>query len=136
MITAVDTNVLLDILSGQEPLADSSARALIEARRAGAIVAGDVVWAETAAWFPSASALDAAMDDLGVHYAAPTERVAALAGEIWRSYRADGGSRARLVPDFLVGAHALVQADRLMTRDRGFFRRCFSSLAIIDPSAD
>ena len=135
MITAVDTNILLDILSGEEPQARRSARALAEARQAGAVVATDVVWAETAAWFATARDLMSAMDSLGVTYDSPILAAASLGGEIWRSYRSDGGSRARLVPDFLVGAHALIQADRLLTRDRGFFRRYFTTLVVIDPSA-
>jgi hypothetical protein len=40
-----------------------------------------------------------------------------------------------VVADFLVGAHALAQADRLLTRDRGFHRRAFAGLVIVDPSA-
>jgi predicted nucleic acid-binding protein len=46
----------------------------------------------------------------------------------------DGGSRTALVPDFLVAAHAAVRADRLLTRDRGFARRYFRRLRIVDPS--
>ena len=134
MITAVDTNVLLDIFSGAEPHASGSADALSEARRAGALVATDVVWAETAAWFSTAQELAVAMEDLGVTYDAPGQRAASLSGEIWRRYRSEGGSRARLMPDFLVGAHALTQADRLLSRDRGFFRRYFGDLVVIDPS--
>ena len=134
MITAVDTNVLLDIFSGEEPLARRSARALSEARRAGALVAMDVVWAETAAWFGTPDDLAAAMNDLGVSYDAPTQEAASLGGQIWRRYRSEGGSRMRLMPDFLVGAHAVTQADRLLSRDRGFFRRYFSALIVIDPS--
>jgi hypothetical protein len=37
------------------------------------------------------------------------------------------------VPDFLVGAHALERADALLTRDRGFYRRYFKGLRIIEP---
>jgi hypothetical protein len=60
---------------------------------------------------------------------------ACVAGERWRAYRQAGGSRERVAPDFLVGAHALHQADRLLTRDRGFYRRYFEGLEILDPSA-
>jgi predicted nucleic acid-binding protein len=135
MITAVDTNVLLDILAGETEHVATSARALLEARRYGALVATDVVWAEVAAWFADPEDQQAAMEELGVTYDPPSERTAALGGHIWHSYRLEGGSRLRLVPDFLIGAHALVQADRLLSRDRGFFRRYFSSLIVIDPSA-
>jgi len=75
------------------------------------------------------------MDELGVTYDPPSREAASLSGEIWRRYRSDGGSRARLMPDFLVGAHALTQADRLLSRDRGFLRRYFATLVVMDPSA-
>ena len=133
MITAVDTNVLLDILTGTEPQASASAAALLAAQRDGAIVATDVVWAETAAWYDSMDAHAAAMSDLGVVYDAPGEAAAAMGGRIWRAYRSAGGARSRLVPDFLVGAHATSQADRLLTRDRGFFRTYFKTLPVVDP---
>lgn len=134
MITAIDTNVLLDILSGEEPQARASAQALLDAQQVGSVVATDVVWAETAAWFASQEELAAAMGQLGVRYDAPKATAAALGGELWRAYRSGGGPRVRMIPDFLVGAHALTQTDRLLTRDRGFFRRYFGTLELADPS--
>ena len=42
-----------------------------------------------------------------------------------------GGKHERILADFLIGAHALHEANRLLTRDRGFYRRYFSGLEIL-----
>ena len=61
--------------------------------------------------------------------------IATAAGGAWREYRRRGGRRDRLMPDFLVAAHAAARCDRLITRDRGFARRYFRSLNVVDPSS-
>jgi predicted nucleic acid-binding protein len=48
-----------------------------------------------------------------------------LASRIWRTYRKQGGKRMRILPDFIVGAHAQAQANGLISRDRGFYRSRF-----------
>ena len=133
MITAVDTNVVLDVLTGREHVAASEA-ALLDARERGGLVACPIVWSELSAWLGSPHGLDAAMAVLGVRFDPIDQDVAYAAGDIQRAYRRAGGPRARLVPDFLVGAHAVLRAERLLTRDRGFFRRYFEGLTVIDPT--
>jgi predicted nucleic acid-binding protein len=76
------------------------------------------------------------MTRLGVTFAPVQQAAAEAASTAWKLYRAQGGTRSRILGDFLVGAHARHQADRLLTRDRGFIRRYFVELTVVDPSAN
>jgi predicted nucleic acid-binding protein len=133
VITAVHTSVLIDVF-GADPTfgarsRDAVRRCLVE----GGLIACEVVWAETAAAFSSASAATAALGRLGVTFSALEAAAAADAGTRWRAHRR-GAKRERVIADFLIGAHAAHRADRLLTRDRGFYRAAFSDLVVLDPS--
>ena len=134
MRTAVDSSILLDLFSASSGFGAASREALDRALSEGALVACEVVWAEVRAHFADRSAFESAMADLGLEFDAIDAGTAGAAGEAWRRYRGAGGLRTALVPDFLVGAHGAVRADRLLTRDRGFARRYFPRLVILDPS--
>jgi predicted nucleic acid-binding protein len=134
VITAIDTNILLDVFLNDLRFGQASSKHLREALRLGAIVACDPVWAETAAVFPEQADFEKAMHTLGVRFLPLTQNAAAEAGGAWKRYRAGGGKRLRMVADFLIGAHALIQCDRLLTRDRGFYRDFFHRLKIVDTS--
>jgi predicted nucleic acid-binding protein len=134
VITAVDTNVLLDVLGADAVFGALSAAALRACGAQGKLVACEIVWAELGSVFATGEDAAEALARLQLDFS-PLEQTAALAaGEAWRAYRQRGGSRARLVADFLIGAHAAGQADRLLTRDRGFYRTYFSELEIVDPT--
>jgi predicted nucleic acid-binding protein len=134
MITAVDTNVLLDVLGADPTFGPSSAKALRTALHQGQLIACDVVWAEVAGSFASATAVLNALKPLNLEFSALTIEAALEAGLAWKAYRQSGGARTRVVADFLIGAHAIFHADRLLTRDRGFYRSCFKRLKVLDPT--
>lgn len=134
MITAVDTSVLIDVFRNDPRFGALSADALRRCIQEGRIVACDVVFAELAALFPSPRAFREAVGALNLDFSPMEQESALLAGDMWRKYRAQGGDRQRVVADFLVAAHALRQCDRLLTRDRGFYRKYFSKLKVMDPS--
>jgi predicted nucleic acid-binding protein len=99
----------------------------------GPLVLCDPVYAELAANFDRMDELDAFLADAGVRRESLNGSALFLSGRMWRAYRSAGGSRQRIISDFLVGAHASVQASRLATRDRGFYRRYFDDLIVVEP---
>ncbi len=132
---AIDSSVIIDLLAGQGSAAEGAEAALRHSLGAGPVVVCDVVVAEiTAALRDGAEALGA-LEEMGIAYAGIESKSAVRAGEMQRRYRQRGGKRQRTVPDFLVGAHALLQCNALITRDGGFFRDYFKGLKVIEPKA-
>lgn len=135
MITAVDSSVLIDVLTDDPRFGAASTLALKEARALGRLIGSEILWAETSAGFESPDEASALFERLRIDFVPLGIDGALDAGMAWGRYRREGGSRSRLVADLLVAAHARIHADRLLTRDRGFFSRYFPDLALLDPSA-
>ncbi len=128
MITAADTNVLVDIFLADPSHGPLSLERLQEARKQGAIVICNVVYAELVHGFESRAALDATLDRLELTVSPIDNNAAYEAGLRWSRYRRAGGSRNRILADFLIGAHALLAADLFLTRDDGFYQTYFPNL--------
>ena len=134
MITAVDASVLIDVFTDDATFGGRSRGVLVEALAEGMLIACDVVWAEVSAAFRLSEAPWPRWNASGWPSCFSMSRRPA-AGARWRLYRERGGTRERVIADFLIGAHACVSADRLLTRDRGFYRSYFGDLKILDPSS-
>ena len=130
MNTAVDSSVIIAIIR-REPSGAEWLDQLILARERGSLLACEAVWAETRQLYSSREAHVEAMAEFGLQYSPLLAPAAALAGEIQKAYRKAGGKRDRLLVDFMVGAHALAQADQLATCDNGFLRSYFRQLKIL-----
>ncbi len=128
MITAVDANVLLDVFISSEEHGPRSREWLSAAYNAGAIVVCDLVYAELVPAFTSRTSLDNSLREIGAMLSPINSSIAFEAGLRWKRYREAGGSRERIIVDFLIGAHASATADAFLTRDRGFFSTYFPDL--------
>lgn len=120
----------------------------------GPLVICEAVYAELAAGAPDQSSLDEFLASTGILLVVSTIDVWYRAGRAWRAYRsrrpvdpqcpACGETnrvacarcgrplsfRQHILADFLIGAHALVHADRLLTRDLDYYRTYFPDLAL------
>jgi len=134
VITAIDTNILIDILEPDPVFGQASKQALRRCLQEGSVVACEVVWAEvvTAYSRKKKQVLDI-FSKIGIEYSAMTLEAAVEAAVCWSAFRKKNKVRDRIVADFLVGGHALILSDRLLTRDRGFFRDYFKRLRIESP---
>ena len=133
MITAVDSSVLLDVLAGDVAHGPRSAAALRQASADGGLIASTIVWAEVIGAYDEPRSVTTKLDRLGLELVPDDREVANAAGRVYRAYRRSGGTRRRILPDFLIGAHAQIHADRLLIRDRGFYRSSFRRLTILEP---
>ena len=139
-MVAVDSSVLIDLL-GDGAMADAAEASLRQALANGPVVLCDVVVSEITAGLGHGAEIMDVVEDMGMRYLPVDQRAAIRAGEMQRRYsermRAKGqdGAVPRTVPDFIVGAHALLQCNALITRDAGFFRDYFKGLKVIVPKA-
>lgn len=159
MITAVDTNVLLDILLPGAPHVSASKRLLDQALQQGALVVNEVVYAELASQFPDGAFLERFLGDTGIKLDGTGPQGLQVAAGAWQRYRdrredaiqcpkcghrhlvhcQNCGQvlrvRQHILADFLIGGHAVAHADVLLSRDRGFYRNYFPELEVLPSSA-
>lgn len=133
---AVDSSIIIDVIYSDPVFGESSALALSEAVDFDDVVICDAALAEVCSYSHPIEPLLQTLAKSGIRFSAMTEQAAIRAGVMQHRFRSRGGSRKdRLVSDFLIGAHALIQCGTLLTRDGGFHRDYFKGLKIINPNA-
>lgn len=157
MITAIDTNILLDILIPNAKYVQASKRLLDEAIALGAMVICEVVYAELASQFDTKEELDRFLADTKIRLENSNPAALYKASEAWKEYSQRRGdqlqcpkcgavqlvkcnvcseliaSKQHIISDFLIGGHALEQADLLLTRDLGYYKSYFRELRLKSP---
>ena len=131
--TLVDSNVLIDVISGDPAWEAWSAQALARAASAGRVAINATIYAEVSIGFTRIESLESALDELRLARLALPWPAAFLAGKAFLEYRRRGGERRSPLPDFFIGAHAAVAGMRLLSRDSTRYRAYFPSLDLICP---
>ncbi len=136
MTTAIDSNILIDLIGRRTAFTEASIAALDAARVRGAMVVCPLVAAEISGHFARPGDLDRALQNMEIGIRDFTVEALHLAGVAFLRYRQRSAKpKQRMLADFLVGAHALAQADALLTRDRGYYRTYFPRLRVVDAGA-
>jgi predicted nucleic acid-binding protein len=133
-VTLVDTNVLLDLVTNDRDWADWSLARLEDAALEGPLLINDIVYAETSIRFDRIEDLDATLAAARIKLAPAPRPALFLAGKTFRRYRAAGGTRTGVLPDFFIGAHAAIEGWPLLTRDTNRYRTYFPQVTLIAPA--
>ena len=129
----VDSNIILDILTEDPQWFEWSAQKLAEYADQGALVINPIIYAEISTGFSQQHELESAIPaDFFRRDPLPYE-AAFLAGQSFLEYRRRGGERRSPLPDFYIGAHALVAEIPLLTRDVKRYRTYFPKVQLITP---
>jgi predicted nucleic acid-binding protein len=132
-MTLVDTNILLDIATSDSTWATWSLQQLDAAAIRGPVFINGVVYAEFSVGYVRIEDVDAILADVGLALAEIPRPALFLAAKVFQRYRAKGGARTGVLPDFFIGAHAAVAQFPLLTRDPRRYRSYFPGLSLIAP---
>ena len=130
---AIDSPVLIDLLA-DGPYADAAEACLRQCLSAGPVLVCDVALAEICGALRDGAEALAVLEEMSIRFSPLEAKSALRAGEMQRRYRQRAGEGTRAAPDFLIGAHALLQCNGLITRDDRFFRDYFKGLKLIVPA--
>jgi predicted nucleic acid-binding protein len=134
MTTAIDSNILIDLIGERTAFTGESIASLDAARMKGALMICPVVAAEISVYFSTFDSLSETLRELQILWVEFTMEDAHKAGTAFVRYRRKSSKpKDRMLADFLVGAHAFHHGDALLTRDRGYYRTFFPQLKLIEP---
>lgn len=130
----VDTNVFVDIWSRDAAWSGWSEAALADAAEKGPLCVNPIIYAELCLGFSEEPQLERTLSEVGVRRLPLPVAASWPAARAFAAYRKRGGGRTAPLPDFFIGAHALVEGLGLLTRDARRYRTYFPRVRLIAPN--
>jgi predicted nucleic acid-binding protein len=130
----VDSCVLLELITADPGRETWSAEQLRAALAAGPVWINPLIYAEVAFAYARIEDVDAVLPRHLYDYRPLPREAAFLAARAHADYRERGGQRVTILPDFLIGAHAVIEQVPLLTRDVRRYQQAFPGLQLIAPS--
>lgn len=129
----VDSNVIIDVVARDPVWADWSRLHLDAAGAVDEIAINEVVYAELCAGYRDHEEVNRLVTRTGLVLTRTSRPALFLAGQAFRRYRRAGGVRTGVLPDFFIGALALVNRAKVLTRDPRRYRTYFQGIELIAP---
>lgn len=129
----IDTNVLIDVLADDPDWREWSEAKLLELAATDELAINPIIYAELAAAYRTAAALERALAGLELRRLELPYEAGFVAAQAFLMYRKRDGSKRSPLPDFYIGAHAQVAGLRLLTRDVARYRTYFPKVGLIVP---
>ncbi|CDZ28396.1 type II toxin-antitoxin system VapC family toxin [Neorhizobium galegae] len=133
MATLVDTNVLIDVFHTRSAFTEWSTEQLAAAQTNGPLLINPLIYAEMAAGYATSEELESALAPSLFRREDLPWQAAYAAGHAFLQYRRLGGDKRSPLPDFYIGAHAMVKGYRLLSRDVARYRTYFPLISLISP---
>jgi predicted nucleic acid-binding protein len=130
----VDSNVILDVATADPQWSAWSSHQLLEALNSGPALINTIVYSDIAFACDRIEDADELLPPHLYDYRPIPREAAFLAARAHAAYRERGGKHSMILPDFLIGAHALVERCPLLTRDQRRYRQAFPGLKLITPA--
>lgn len=131
----VDSNILIDAIGPHSERHDWSSEQLAAATVTGAFI-NPIVVGEISPRFAAFQDLVRVLDSFAIPVREISLEVSWRAGRAHLEWIRNGGRRGSLLPDLLIGAHAVIENARILTRDPRRFRTYFPELELIMPETD
>jgi predicted nucleic acid-binding protein len=133
LATLIDTNVLIDIAVRDPIWSKWSHSKMRIALERGSLVINQIIYVEFSMRYETIDEVDSVLPEDEFRREGLPYEAAFAASRAFSVYRRLGGPREKVMPDFLIGAHAAIRGYPILTRDPAGFRNYFPDVELITP---